>query len=179
MDLSLEKASKRVKISAGQLAAALASYVRSILSGNAPLDRYLNGDREALSEEARQGLNLFRGKANCSACHVGPNFTDERFHNTGVAWREGRLLDPGRFAVTGKEADRGAFKTPTLREIARTAPYMHDGSLASLEDVIEYYDRGGNRNPYLDVELRPLRLAPEEKKAMITFLRSLSSVARH
>ncbi|MBI3666505.1 MAG: c-type cytochrome [Acidobacteria bacterium] len=174
MDMTLAEASKRVRISTGELAAALASYVRTILSGNAPADRYLNGDREALSEEARQGLNLFRGKANCSACHVGPNFTDERFHNTGVAWPEGRLLDPGRFTVTGNEADRGAFKTPTLREIARTAPYMHDGSLISLEDVVEYYDRGANRNPYLDLELRPLRLTREEKQALIAFLQSLS-----
>lgn len=91
----------------------------------------MNGDRSALSAEEQGGLQLFRGKANCVACHVGPNFTDEHFHNSGVAWRDGRFQDEGRFAVTGK-ADRGAFKTPTLREIARTAPYMHDGSLARL-----------------------------------------------
>lgn len=159
---------------AQDLARALASYVRSIRSGDSPLDRYMNGDRQALSEEARLGLSLFRGKANCVTCHVGPNFTDERFHNTGIAWSEGRLLDEGRFAVTGQAADRGAFKTPTLREVPRTAPYMHDGTLATLEDVIEYYDRGGNRNPYLDPELRPLRLTPEEKMAIVAFLRSLS-----
>ena len=179
MDMTLSEAAARVALPAEEISRALAGYVRSILSGDSPFDRFLNGDRAALSAEQQTGLQMFRGKANCIACHVGPNFTDERFHNTGVAWREGRLLDEGRFTVTGKPEDRGAFKTPTLREIARTAPYMHDGSLSTLEDVIEYYDRGGNRNPYLDVELRPLRLAPEEKKAMITFLRSLSSVARH
>ncbi len=178
MDLTIEEASRRVKMSRAELAAALASYVRTILSGNAPLDRYLNGDREALSAEARRGLNLFRGKANCTACHVGPNFTDERFHNTGVAWREGQLRDPGRFAVTGKEADRGAFKTPTLREIARTAPYMHDGSIATLEDVIEFYNRGGNPNAYRDPELRPLNLNTEEKQALVAFLRALSGALR-
>jgi len=178
MDLTIEEASRRVKVSRAELAAALASYVRTILSGNAPLDRYLNGDREALSAEARRGLNLFRGKANCTACHVGPNFTDERFHNTGVAWREGQLRDPGRFAVTGKEADRGAFKTPTLREIARTAPYMHDGSIATLEDVIEFYNRGGNPNAYRDPELRPLNLNTEEKQALVAFLRALSGALR-
>jgi cytochrome c peroxidase len=97
---------------------------------------------------------------------VGPNFTDERLHNTGVAWRDGRLADSG--------AGRGDFKTPTLREIARTAPYMHDGSFANLEDVVEYYDRGGNRNQQLDAELRPLRLSVEEKRALLAFLRSLS-----
>lgn len=160
------------------LTRALASYLRTILAGNSPVDRYLNGEREALSEKARRGLALFRGKANCAACHLGANFTDERFHNTGVAWREGRLLDSGRSAVTGKETDRGAFKTPTLREVALTAPYMHDGSIPTLEEVIEFYDRGGNPNPYLDPELRPLRLTVEEKQALLALLRSLSGTVR-
>lgn len=159
---------------AEDLARALASYVRTILSGEAPIDRYLNGEHDVLSKEARTGLQLFRGKANCTACHLGPNFTDEQFHNTGIAWRDGAYLDLGRFGVTGKEADRGAFKTPTLREVARTAPYMHDGSLATLADVVEFYNRGGNPNPYLDPELRPLNLSQEEKEALVTFLRALS-----
>ncbi len=174
-------------------ARALASYLRTILAGNTPVDRYLSGERGALSEPARRGLALFRGKANCAACHLGPNFTDERFHNTGVAWvrssatqpisedrtwQDGEWLDPGRFAITGKEADRGAFKTPTLREVALTAPYMHDGSMATLEDVIEFYDRGANPNPYLDPELRPLRLTTGEKEALLAFLRSLSGTIR-
>lgn len=149
-------------ISRDDLARALASYVRTILSGKAPIDRYLYGERDALSETAQHGLRLFRGKANCTACHVGPTFSDDGFHNTGVAWRDGKVLDPGRFAVTGHNADCGAFKTPTLREIGRTAPYMHDGSLATL-DVIEFYDRCGNRNPHLDPDLHPLNLAPQEK----------------
>jgi len=101
---------------------------------------------------------------------VGPNFSDERLHNTGAAWRDGKLTDPG--------AGQGSFKTPTLREVARTAPYMHDGSLATLEEVIEFYDRGGNRNPGLDAELRPLRLTPAEKQALVAFLRSLTGVRR-
>ena len=163
---------------AEDLARSLASYVRTILSGHSPVDRYLNGERNALSDQARQGLNLFRGKANCTACHLGPNFTDERFHNTGIAWRDGQWLDSGRFAVSGKAADHGAFKTPTLREIAQTAPYMHDGSLATLEEVIEFYDRGGNPNAYLDPELRPLRLTAEEKQALAAFLRALSGTIR-
>ena len=137
----------RTEVNSEGVAKALASYVRTLLSGHSRFDRYFNGEREALSEDARQGLEIFRGKGNCRACHVGPNFTDERFHNTGVAWPEGELLDPGRFAVTGKEADRGAFKTPTLREVALTAPYMHDGSIATLENVIEFYTRGGNPQP--------------------------------
>ena len=160
------------------LAKALASYVRTILSGDAPIDRYLNRERDALSPQARQGLGIFRGKGNCTACHLGPTFTDERFHNTGIAWRDGELLDPGRFKVTSKKKDQGAFKTPTLREIALTAPYMHDGSLATLEEVIESYNRGGNPNPYLDPELRPLHLAAEEKKSLLAFLRSLSGTVQ-
>ncbi len=190
MDMTLEEAVARVQrdldynklfqvafgrpIDAENLAGALASYVRTILSGNAPVDRYLSDEREQLSPEAYQGLRLFRGKANCSACHLGPMFTDERFHNTGIAWHDGELLDEGRFAVTGRQEDRGAFKTPTLREVVRTAPYMHDGSLPTLEDVVEFYNRGGNANPHLDEELRPLNLDDDEKKALIEFLRSLS-----
>ncbi len=161
-------------VNALDLARALASYVRTILSGDSPLDRYSNGEADALSPEARRGLEIFRGKGNCTVCHLGPNFTDEHFHNTGVAWRKGKLLDHGRFRATGKETDRGAFKTPTLREVARTAPYMHDGSLATLDQVIEFYNRGGNPNPYLDPELHPLKLTPEEKQALSAFLKALS-----
>ena len=157
----------------GDLAKALASYVRTIVSGNTPIDRYLNGDRQALTERQRQGLRLFRGKGSCIVCHVGPLFTDENFHNTGVAWRDGRLLDEGRFAVTGRETDHGVFKTPTLREVARTAPHMHDGSITTLEEVIEFYDRGGNNNPYLDPVLRPLNLTAAEKGALLAFLHAL------
>ncbi len=156
------------------LANALASYVRTILSGDAPIDRYLGGDLDALSDRAREGLRIFQGKANCSECHLGPTFTDERFHNTGVAWQDGTLLDQGRFIVTGNEEDRGAFKVPTLRNVERTAPYMHDGSLATLEEVIEFYNRGGNANPYLDAELRRLNLTPTEQQAVVTFLHALS-----
>ena len=141
---------------------ALASFVRSLLSGNSPYDRYFFGEDSALTPKAKLGLKLFQGKANCAACHAGPNLTDERFHNTGVAWRDGKLLDVGRFAVTKKEPDRGAFKTPTLRDVALTAPYMHDGSIPTLEKVIEGYSNGGIKNPYLDDEIRPLNLTAAE-----------------
>jgi len=166
------------EVNDGDLAKALASYVRTIVSGNAPVDRYGNGDRNALTERQRQGLRLFRGKGSCIVCHVGPLFTDERFHNTGVAWRDGRLLDQGRFAVTNEDEDHGAFKTPTLREVARTAPYMHDGSITTLEEVLEFYDRGGNNNPYLDPILRPLNLNAAEKRALLAFLHALSGEIR-
>ena len=104
------------------LARALAAYVRSILSGGSRFDAYVFGNLGALTADEREGLRLFRGKANCTACHIGPTFTDERMHNTGVAWRRGILSDEGRASVTGRPEDRGAFKTPTLREVARTAP---------------------------------------------------------
>ncbi len=174
MNMTLAEASARVGLPSGDISRALASYVRSILSGNAPFDRFRSGDLRALSSEQQAGLQVFRGKGNCTACHVGPNFTDERFHNTGVAWRDGSLVDEGRFAVTGTMEDRGAFKTPTLREIVRTAPYMHDGSLVSLDEVVDHYDRGGNANPGLDPELRPLKLTASEKRSLVVFLHTLS-----
>jgi cytochrome c peroxidase len=161
-------------ISAANVSRALASFVRTLRSGNTSFDEFQNGNSAALSAEARRGLQLFRGKANCVACHVGPNFTDEQFHNTGVAWRDGQFTDAGRYAVTQQEKDRGAFKTPTLREVSRTAPYMHDGSLATLKEVIEYYDRGGNANPHLDAEIRPLHLTLEEKTYLLAFLNALN-----
>jgi cytochrome c peroxidase len=174
MDMTLPEVSARLGMSIDEVSRSLATFVRSLLSGNSPFDRFINGDRTALTLEQQAGLQVFRGKANCTACHVGPTFSDERFHNTGVAWREGRMLDDGRFGVTRKAEDRGAFKTPTLREIARTAPYMHDGSFLTLRDVVDYYDRGGNPNPGLDTELRPLRLSDADKDALVSFLGSLN-----
>lgn len=169
MDLPLAEAGSRLGLGPGDLSRALASFVRSILSGNSPFDRFVNGDRTALTVQQQAGLQLFRGKANCTTCHVGPNFTDERLHNTGVAWHDGRFTDIG--------AGQGNFKTPTLREVARTAPYMHDGSLATLEEVIEYYDRGGNKSPGLDAEIRPLHLTVAEKQSLIAFLRCLNGTS--
>ncbi len=156
------------------LSRALASYVRTIRAGDSPLDRFVAGDADALSEREFQGLQLFQGNARCNHCHLGANLTDEGFHNTGVAWSEGRLQDLGRFVVSGVERESGAFKTPTLREVERTAPYMHDGSLATLEEVVDFYDRGGDANPYLDPILRPLNLSPVEKEALVVFLRALT-----
>jgi cytochrome c peroxidase len=166
MGLPVADAASRVGLTAEDVSRALASYVRSILSGDSRYDRFVNGDRTALSAEQQAGLQIFRGKGNCTACHVGPNFSDETLHNTGVAWRDGVLSDPG--------AGDGAFKTPTLREIARSGPYMHDGSISTLDDVVAYYERGGNENPYLDPEIRPLALTDVEKRALVAFLGTLS-----
>jgi cytochrome c peroxidase len=187
MDLSLSEASARVGLPVEEISRALASYIRSILSGNAPFDRYVNGDRRALSRDQLAGLLIFRGKGNCTACHVGPTFSDERFHNTGIAWAPdpggptraaGRFLDEGRAAITGRPEDRGAFKTPTLREVGRTSPYMHDGSMPTLEAVVDFYDEGGRRNPSIDPEIRPLKLAADERRALVAFLGSLTGKLR-
>jgi cytochrome c peroxidase len=175
MDMTLPEVTARVGLTGEEIARALASYVRSILSGDARFDRFVNGNRRALSREQQAGLQVFRGKGHCTACHVGPTFSYERFHNTGVAWSGsadgGVLRDEGRHLVTGRTEDRGAFKTPTLREISRTAPYMHDGSLTTLDAVVDFYDRGGNRNPWIDPELRPLRLTAQEKRTLVAFLK--------
>lgn len=154
------------EITADKIAKAIAAFERTILSGDAPYDRYQAGDHSALSESAQRGMKLFFGKARCSACHIGPNFTDHGFHNIGLD-----SMDPGRKAISQLEGDHGAMKTPTLRDIARTAPYMHNGSLKTLEEVVAHYNKGGNRNPYQDEEIFPLRLSETEIQDLVTFLR--------
>ena len=138
----------------------IASFERTIVSGNSPFDRYFySGDETALSEAARRGLEIFRNpeKGNCTACHVLGLFTNNLFHNIGVGVGEdGELTDLGRFDVTGRDADRGAFKTGSLRNIALTAPYMHDGSLKTLAEVIDFYVGGGNSNQHLDPQMKVL-----------------------
>lgn len=153
---------------------ALAAYVRTIVAGNSAYDREIDGRESPLSDSARRGLRLFTGRARCAECHLGPNLTDEQFHNTGVAWRSGSPVDVGRALVTGLLADKGAFKTPTLRQVAVTSPYMHDGSVPTLASVIEHYDRGGHPNPFLDSSLRPLHLSPADRRDLVAFLRSLT-----
>lgn len=135
------------------LAKAIAAFVRTVVSGNAKYDEFNAGNQQALNEAEKRGLALFEGKARCSQCHNGPNFTDERYHNLGVDWDTDRV-DLGRFKVTNKEEDIGAFKTPTLRQIADTAPYMHNGTFVSLEEVVAFYNSGGIANPFLDVVMR-------------------------
>ena len=153
------------------IARSLASYVRSLRAGDSPFDRFVAGDRTAMSPEAIEGLRVFTGKGHCSACHVGATLTDERLHNTGVSVG----LDAGRQLVTTVDADRGKFKVPSLRNVALTAPYMHDGSIGTLEAVVEFYDRGGGLNSNLDPEIVPLRMTAAERLSLVAFLRSLTS----
>ncbi len=160
----------------------IATFERTVIAGNSPFDRwYFGHDEKAMSESAKRGFQVFRDpkKGNCTACHeVGADyalFTDNKFHNIGVGADRGNISDPGRYEVTKIEADRGAFKTPTLRNIALTAPYMHDGSLKTLKDVVDFYVGGGNSNPHLDKNIRALDfLTGAERADLVAFLESLT-----
>ncbi len=182
---------------------AIATFERvAALSGNSPYDRYLDTEdpnhNKALDESQKRGMVLFGlqlngddeykptvqlKKANCTACHAGFNFTDEQFHNLGVGWdaSANKLKDGGRYEVEPVGAKNpvslGAFKTPTCRDIEKSAPFMHDGSEPTLEAVIDYYDKGGNPNPTLDRDIKPLKLTPDEKKDLVAFLKALDGRA--
>jgi cytochrome c peroxidase len=181
---------------------AIASFERTLLSLDAPIDRFLAGDAKAIPTAAQRGWELYNGKARCNTCHghvsVIPLFTDDLYHNVGVAAKdvnfeelarkveshpedlaklahEPGLNQLGRFLVTKERKDIGAFKTPQLRNVALTAPYMHDGSEKTLADVIEFYDRGGDPNPWLDGGMRPLALTPQEKADLVALLETFTS----
>ncbi len=161
------------KIDMKRIAQAISAYERTVVTGNSPYDRYQAGDKDALSAAAVRGLALFNGKAKCSACHASFNFTDENYRNIGVGMDKAKP-DLGRYEITKKDADRGAFKTPTLRNIALTAPYMHDGSEATLLDTIEFYNKGGIKNPQLAPEVVPLNLTQRDKLDLVALLESLT-----
>jgi cytochrome c peroxidase len=155
------------------VAKAISAYVRTILSGNSPYDRFQAGERDALSAAAQRGLALFRGKAACQQCHAGFNFTDESYHNLGVGMEKEKPF-MGRFAVSKRESDKGAIKTPTLRDVAKRSPYMHDGSLKTLEDVVAFYNQGGRANPWLSLAVKPLNLTAAEQGDLVAFLQALT-----
>jgi cytochrome c peroxidase len=186
---------------------AIAAFERTLISRNAPFDRYLQGDLTALTENQKRGWELFRGKARCIECHLytstSPFFSDSKFYNTGIVTHgqnfsalelcaeeislsiktvganelahDVHFAELGRFLVTRHPQDIGAFQTPTLRDIELTWPYMHNGSLSTLLDVVRFYNRGGNANPNLDVKMRPLNLSDEEVNSLVEFMRALTS----
>jgi cytochrome c peroxidase len=156
-----------------EVAMAIAAFERTLVSTSSAFDRYQAGDRKALTASQEKGMRLFFGKANCSNCHSGDQFTDDSFHNLGIGTAE-EQPDRGRTAVTGDPADWSSFKTPSLRDVGSTAPYMHNGSLRTLEAVVGFYDRGGTANRNLDRRMTPLGLSDEEKKDLVAFLRALS-----
>ena len=156
------------------LSRAIASFERTIMAGNSPYDRFTQkDDKAALSEAALRGYQLFLGKAACASCHVGFNFTDESYHNLGLGM-SAKKPDMGRYAMTKLDGHQGAFKTPTLREVVNTAPYMNDGSLKTLEEVVAFYNQGGRLNPSLSPKIKPLGLSAQEQKDLIEFLKALS-----
>ena len=160
----------------------IASFERTVLSGNSAFDRYYyGGDKSALTEAQIRGLQLFRDprKGNCEVCHtIGENyalFTDNKFHNIGVGFSNDQTQDNGRGAISGNVQETGAFRTPTLRNVALTAPYMHDGSLKTLKDVMDFYVGAGNSNPYLDKEVHSLDfLTGQERQDLIEFMQALT-----
>ncbi|CAA9892035.1 Cytochrome c peroxidase [Candidatus Methylobacter favarea] len=191
----------REAISINHVVKAIASYERTLISGNSPFDRYYFGmDQSAISESAERGLRIFKRKGNCLVCHeISWNkalFTDNRFYNIGVGFKRlttvlealaaGKNPDDlaltnaqrselGRFNVTRIPGDLGKFKTPSLRNIALTAPYMHDGSMKTLEEVIEHYDKGGDKIRYIDAKIFPLHLTQQEKADLAAFMKALTS----
>jgi len=179
-----EKAFGSGDITYERIGKAIATFERTVLSGNSAFDRFeYGGEEDALSESAKRGLEVFRdpAKGNCEVCHAMEEdhalFTDDKFHNLGVGANiDGTLADQGRYEVTKNEADRGAFKTPGLRNIAESGPYMHDGSLKTLKEVIDFYIGAGNSNEWRDKDLKELdHLTGQERTDLEEFLKSLSA----
>lgn len=160
------------EISMKAISQAIATFERTILSGNAPYDRYHAGDKSALTPQQIKGLEVFK-KSGCINCHGGFSFSDDRFMNIGIGMNSPQP-DLGRYVLTHADKDWGAFKVPTLREVSRTGPYMHDGSIKTLEAVLDYYDKGGNKNKNLHPLIKPLHLSQEDKKSLLSFFESLS-----
>lgn len=161
-----------------RVASAVADYVRTLRSGNSAYDRWrYAGDAHGMSASAQRGSDVFFFRGRCAVCHAGFNFSDGRYFNLGVGWDPlaERFTDQGREVVTGRSADRGRFKTPSLRDVAKHAPYMHDGSLPSLRAVVEFYNRGGNENPWRSVRIRPLSLTSQDIDDLVAFLHALDS----
>ncbi len=166
-----ERAYPREGVSGTTVAKAIAAFERTIVSASAPFDRWVAGDSHAISAEAKWGFVLFNTTARCSKCHSGWRVTDDAFYDIGL-----RGDDRGRGVIVNLEETQYAFKAPTLRNVDRRAPYMHDGSMATLEQVIEAYDRGGDvHRSSLSPEIEPLRLTVEEKRSIVAFLRTLTS----
>jgi cytochrome c peroxidase len=156
-------------ITVATAAKAIATYERTVVSGTAPFDRWIAGDEKAISESAKRGFVLFNSKGNCQACHSGWNFTDNSFRDIGLP-----DADIGRGKILDLPSMQHAFKTPTLRDVERRAPYMHDGSVPTLLAVIDHYDHGFVQRPSLSEEVKPLHLSAEEKTDLVNFMMTLT-----
>ncbi|GMV81790.1 MAG: cytochrome-c peroxidase [Planctomycetota bacterium] len=158
------------------VAKAIAAFERIVVDQDSPFDRYVRGDENAIGESAKRGLDIFTGKGKCTSCHNGPNFSDDKFHNIGVG-----DADRGRFEITKKDEDLKAFRTPTLRNIALTGPYMHDGSQKTLRETIEHYERipkEKEKHPNLSALMLDLTLTEQEKQDLEAFLHTLTGDKR-
>lgn len=160
---------------------AVASYERTIISRNSPFDRWVAGDSKAMTAQQLRGMVIFmdKNKGNCAICHSAPNFTDNGFHNIGLASFGDKKPDMGRYTQVPIAINKGAFKTPSLRDVERTAPYFHDGSAKTLMDVVEHYVRGGDVKTNLSPDIKPLNLTQSEKEDLVAFLQALSSPPMH
>lgn len=165
-------------VSEKTVAKALSAFQRTVVSRDSRFDRWLGGKRSAITPQEYRGYQLFKGKANCAACHSGPNFTDNGFHNIGLA--PGEHADLGRFKIRALPSMKGAFKTPTLRDVALTAPYFRDGSAATLRQVVEHYNAGGAQPApaNLSPEVRPLNLTAAEIDDLVAFMKALTGRQR-
>ena len=157
-------------ISTSHLVRAISAFERTVISKDSDYDRYTAGDKKALSVSAKRGMDLFFGKAMCVACHKGPDFTDGDFHNIGLPITD----DVGRSAISITGKDTRKFKTPTLREVANTAPYFHKGQFETLNQVITFYNAGGGQDDYKDPLKKPLNLNEQEQEDLVAFLKSLN-----
>ncbi len=163
------------KIGADTVSKALATYERTAISNNSNFDRWVKGDSKAMTPQQVQGFKLFVGKAKCATCHSAPNFTDDGFHNLGLASWGDKNPDMGRYTQRPLRLMKGAFKTPTLREIRRTAPYFHDGSAKTLKDVVKHYVKGGVVKTNLSPNMAKISLNEKEIDAIVAFMNALSS----
>lgn len=187
----LRRTEKRgLALDSSTIVRALATFQRTLVSGSSDFDRYMfGGDSMALTTEQRYGWTLFN-ESGCAGCHApffldsdearargAAIFTDQRFHNLGIGYDGRNYSDSGRYKVTGRSEHIGAFRTPSLRNVSRTSPYMHDGSIRTLEEVVKFYERGGTRNPRIDAAVQPLRLSEDQRSALVSFLGALSEPA--
>jgi cytochrome c peroxidase len=162
-----------VPLTVDLVAKAIAAYERTVVTTDSPFDRYVRGDESALTQQEKMGLEIFNGKGHCSCCHWGPHFTDGRFHNIGVKQQDPSKPDLGRYEITKDPRDKGAFKTPTVRDAALRPPYLHDGSEKSLESLVDFYNRGGDTDDAnLDPMMVPLGLSQAEKDALVAFMKN-------
>ena len=171
-----EKSFGNPEVTIDNAAKAIATFERTLLSGNSAYDRYKAGNKSALSPAQARGMNVYFNKAKCDSCHEGVNLTANAYANLGIGTDKVEP-DDGRFAVTKDPADWGKFKTPTLRDISKTAPYMHDGRFNTLEEVVDFYDKGGIVNKNLDEKIKKLNLSPEDKKDLVEFLKALEGTS--